>query len=292
MTASPFEPALQRIVLELRPYLDEVVIIGGWVPYLYQRYGELPWQGNPSLTAEVDVLVERTIRPAGRVPIPDLLRHADFRPSRGEGGLAVWERSLAAGEKIEFLVENGGTRAGEGAVVAVTEQAGMAAISLTGLELMRWFRRTLSIPVPDRDDQGGRVEIWLPLLGAYAVNKAGTFSRRRELPGQGNPKQAKDLLYLRDLMAAGPAAVRMIQDDILEMTTDSVHGRGARAGVRDAANTLGLALRGALRRILPQVAAMLAEREPSFTQTAALADVEGHLTDLVEILEERAQESR
>ncbi|HET6763556.1 MAG TPA: hypothetical protein VFH27_07780, partial [Longimicrobiaceae bacterium] len=60
MSASRFEPAFHGIVSELRPYLDDVVIIGGWVPYLYKRYGGLTsWQANTSLTAEVDVLVDR-----------------------------------------------------------------------------------------------------------------------------------------------------------------------------------------------------------------------------------------
>ena len=37
MDLSRYEQAFQRIVFELRPYLDEIVIIGGWVPYLYKR---------------------------------------------------------------------------------------------------------------------------------------------------------------------------------------------------------------------------------------------------------------
>ena len=65
MDLSSYERAFQRIVFELRPYLDEIVIIGGWVPYLYKRYGGFEsWQSETSLTAEVDVLVDRPSDPA------------------------------------------------------------------------------------------------------------------------------------------------------------------------------------------------------------------------------------
>ncbi|MDP9200419.1 MAG: hypothetical protein M3P26_00600 [Gemmatimonadota bacterium] len=31
--------ALQRVLVALGPYRDDVILIGGWVPYLYQRFG-------------------------------------------------------------------------------------------------------------------------------------------------------------------------------------------------------------------------------------------------------------
>lgn len=36
---SRYEAALRRILHTLAPYGDDLVVIGGWVPYLYQRYG-------------------------------------------------------------------------------------------------------------------------------------------------------------------------------------------------------------------------------------------------------------
>jgi hypothetical protein len=220
MSFSRYERAFRRIVFELRPYLDEIVIIGGWVPYLYKRYGGFSlWNANTSLTAEVDVLVDRPLPPGERPSIPELLRRADFRPSEEEGGLAVWEGDVQAGEKIEFLVPHEGTSRQEGTVVPVTAQSGMAAIPLGGLEFMRRFKQKLALPVAtDGGEQS--IEIWVPSLGAYTVNKASTFSARREHPGGGNPKRAKDLLYLRDLMAAGAEVVSRIESDLTEMVRD------------------------------------------------------------------------
>lgn len=288
MDFSRYERALCRILFELRPYLDEIVIIGGWVPYLNKRYGGFTsWTSNTSLTAEVDVLVVRPLPPGERPSIPELLRRADFRPSEDEGGLAVWEGDVQAGEKIEFLVPHEGTSRQEGTVVPITDQTGMGAIPLGGLEFMRRFKQRLAIPVTTEDDQQS-LEIWVPTLGAYTVNKASTFSGRREHPGGGNPKRAKDLLYLRDLMAAGPEVVARIGADLAAMTRDSATRRPAMERIRYARNTLDLALTGALKRILPEVATMLVEREAVLKQETALADIQGHLADLVDVLDEHA----
>jgi hypothetical protein len=286
MDLSRYERALRRIIFELRPYLDEIVIIGGWVPYLYKRYGGFSWwNSNISLTAEVDVLVDRPLPPGERPSIPELLRRADFRPSEEEGGLAVWEGDVQAGEKIEFLVPHEGIGRQAGTVVPVTAQEGMGAIPLEGVEFMRNFKQKLAIPVAT---DGGEqpLEIWVPTLGAYSVNKASTFSGRREHTGGGNPKRAKDLLYLRDLMAAGPEIVDRIESDLAEMIRRRDTRRRAQERIRYARNTLELALTGALRRILPEVASMLVEREPAFAHETALADIQGHLADLVDVLDE------
>lgn len=66
--------------------------------------------------------------------------------------------------------------------------------------------------------------IWLPTLGAYVVNKASTFTDRVAIRGGGQPKAAKDLLYLRDLMAAGHEVVEQIRQDLTAMVDDDDEG--------------------------------------------------------------------
>lgn len=276
-----YETAFRRIVHELRPYLDDLVIIGGWVPSLYRRYGGFAtWAVGTSLTAEVDVLIDHPFPPAGRPTIPEILRNAGFRPTSGQGGLAVWEGDIRVGEMIEFLVPHQGTARGEGAVVRVPDQSGMGAIPLGGLELMRRYKQRLGIPIATAEGNTD-LEIWVPILGAYVVNKASTYARRQEHQAGGNPKRAKDLLYLRDLMAAGAEVVDRIESDLAAIVRDQ-----GKQQVRDARNTLYLAIGGAHERLLPEVARMLVEREPGFPVDAALADIRGRLTDLVEILKE------
>lgn len=120
MNASKYEGALRRVLWELAPYLDDVVVIGGWVPYLYSRYGGFAeWRGSTSLTAEVDVLVDRPLPPGEREPIAELLLRAGFRRTEGSHGSAVWVGDLKAGEKIEFLVPHTGTSRQLGDAVVV-----------------------------------------------------------------------------------------------------------------------------------------------------------------------------
>jgi hypothetical protein len=281
MEISRYEPALRRILWELRPYLDQVVIIGGWVPYLYRRYGGFAsWAAGLSLTAEVDVLVDRPLPSGDRPTIPEILHAGGFRPTADVGGGAVWLGDVAAGEKIEFLVPHTGTGLQQGNIVPIAPQNRLRAISLHGLELLRRHRRSLRIPLPAPGGQ--ELEVWVPLLGAYVVNKASTFMRRQAHAAGGNEKRAKDLLYLRDVAAAGHEVMEHVASDLREMKRD----RTAAMRIREAANMLQLAVSGGPESGVPQAAAMLRERERSFSEAAAVADLRGNLADLLEVLRE------
>ena len=282
MSFGSHDRALRRILWELRAYLSEIIVIGGWVPWLYRRYGGFAsWSTGLSFTSEVDVLVDRPLEPGERPTIPTLLREAGFRPDEGPGGTAVWSRGEEPEEKIEFLVPHTGTARTQGVAVPVDMQVGMGAIALPGLEFLRHFSGSLTIPLVT-----GTAEIPLqvrvPLLGAYLVNKASTFARRQAHEGGGNPKRTKDLLYLRDLIAAGREVVERIEADLAAMASDRRLGRLVRGQVRDARNNLGV--HELLARELPAVARMLVERDRSLSDPAALADVQGSLADLRELL--------
>lgn len=289
MMISPYEPVLLGVLMELEPYLEDLVLIGGWVPYLYQRYGGFSsWAAGLSLTIEVDLLVDLELSPGDRPPIADILRTANFRPSAGQGGSAVWERGVGEGERIEFLLAHQGIARREGVAIPLGRQPGMAAIPLEGLGLMRRFRSRLTIPAGGEESDHS-IGIWVPTLGAYVLNKSSTFIRRSEVAGGGNPKRAKDLLYIRDVMAAGGGVVSRVESDLAECTGAGELQESARNAVRYARDNLTLAMGGAAERFLGEAALMLAEREPAFTEDAALADMRGHIADLVEILEARRE---
>lgn len=286
MERSPYEAAFRTVLLRLEPYLDAVVIVGGWVPYLYRHYGGLAsWRSSTSLTAEVDVLIERSLAAKGRPSISEILAEGGFHPVGRGSSFAVWVGNAEAGEKIEFLVPHRGTARTTGEIVRIDDQDGIGAISLADVDLLRRFRRPLRYPV----DVGRMVEIWIPLLGAYVVNKAGTFVARQAPPGTPNPKRAKDLLYLCDVMAAGNEVVRQVEDDLAAMARDRKAGRTVRARIRGAVNNVRLVLSGGLAGEVELVAAMLREREPTWTIPGAAASIRGHLTDLAEILGKHAR---
>lgn len=279
MDGSHYEPALYRVLWELRAYLDDVVVIGGWVPYLYRRYGGFTeWTGRTSLTVEVDVLLDRPLPPGDRASIPDILRGCGFRPSESIGGAAVWMGDVDSGEMIEFLVPHMGTARQQGDTVPVPAQGGLRAISLPGLELMRRYRRPVRIPVAT--DAGEAVlDVHVPWLGAYVVNKAGTFCRR-SAHGDGGGKRSKDLLYLRDVAAAGEEVMRRLEDDLREMARD----RRVVGEIRNAGNNLRLAVNGAYPGEMNEAVAALRERDATQSGSAALAEFRGRLTDLLDLL--------
>jgi hypothetical protein len=71
------DPALLAVVKALEPYLDDVVIVGGWVPYLYGLQ-ETPTSEAVSLkTRDVDLAVSRRVAQRAK-PIDHLLEEAGF----------------------------------------------------------------------------------------------------------------------------------------------------------------------------------------------------------------------
>jgi hypothetical protein len=278
MSVSRYEPALHRVLWELRPYLDAVMVIGGWVPYLYSRYGGfVTWNGRTSLTAEVDVLLERPLPAGERASIADILRDGGFQPTTDGPGSAVWVGDVARGEVIEFLIPHTGTARQVGNTVQVGAQPGLRAISLPGLELMQRFKQTLSVPLIT--NAGSAVlPVNVPWLGAYMVNKASTFTRRQP-HAPGGSKRYKDLLYLRDVMAAGAEVVRHVERELSDMAGDNM----AAGEIRTAVNNLRLAVNGSFEAEVQRAVAALREREPGRSQISISAEVRGHLADLLGI---------
>jgi hypothetical protein len=186
------ERGLRAVLWELHDYLPDIVLIGDWVPHLHRRYGPFPeWLGNLSLTAELDLLVERRLPRGDRPSLPEILAAASFEQGPGSAVNAVWARQAGAGEMIEFLVPFSGRPRRNQATVPVHEQPDLAAIPLHYVDLLARHTTTLRIPVLSDAGDGG-LDLRVPTLGAYTVNKAFTFSRRGA-PSDANqaPKSAK-----------------------------------------------------------------------------------------------------
>jgi hypothetical protein len=283
--SSEFDSALRRILWELRDYLPEVVVVGGWVPRLYQLYGGFPnWTGQISLTGEVDVLVGSVTASDSRPPLKQLLRAAGFEPVEGTQG-AAWQQDPQAGEKIEFLIPNTGPQSWEGSLRPVPGQPEVAAVALDDLRLLARHTTNLNVTVLVAGRPEQTLAVRVPTLGAYVVNKGITFTKRRQhLAGATpvpNPKRGKDLLYIHDVLAGGEAVVTRVTADVRAMrSSDGV----AQMMIGRAASQIRLALN---ERSEPLVAceAMLVERD-GYSPTEARARLEGYLRDLVEILEE------
>ncbi len=275
-----FEQALRRVLWELREYLADVVIIGGWVPYLHKRYGGFKeWRSKVSRTAEIDVLVHTRVIAGARPTLRELLVDAGFKPDADLGEAAVWRRDDASGEVLEFLVPHTGTARQLGRVTPLREHTGVGAISLSDLEVLQEHTQDLRIPVSLPARQVEHLPVRVPRLGAFLVNKAATFHKRQHTGAAPHSKRVKDLLYIRDLTAAGPEVVTRITHDLKEIRQSSA----GRMQADYAANHVRLLLESSDQVVLEEAATMLAERDGLDIEQAT-ADMRGFLADAQALL--------
>lgn len=161
---------------------------------------------------------------------------------------------------------------------------------LTDLGILERHTTFLRVPLEEREatalqDGSGsddRAAVRVPRLGAYVLNKAMTFPRRIPRSGERvNPKRAKDLLYLRDIVAAGPHVTNVVRADVEHiLATDGI----AQHAVDAAVSSVDFAATGAYADDIDRAATMLAEREPDRSWGDARQDIEGYLTDCLELL--------
>ncbi|WP_420127992.1 GSU2403 family nucleotidyltransferase fold protein [Longimicrobium sp.] len=284
MQQADLESRLRTILEDLEAYRSDMVLIGGWVPYLYRHYGGFAsWSGEDTLTFELDVLVDRPLPAHGRPGLAKVLRDAGFHPVDDDRrAAAVWVRDAGLGEKVEFITVHRGVAHGQGRVVPLTDQPGLGAFPLVDLEVIRAHTRMLLLP---RRAGMRPVEVQVPTLGAYVVNKALTFIRRRPHTDEvATPKLAKDLLYLRDLAAAGEYVTAAIREDA-EIIARSPGGADQ---LRTAATNLQLAAEDHLRHHLATTAMMVVERRAEHSIQLEEARTRAFLLDVRELLMEAA----
>src|SRR5918996_395698 len=81
------------------------------------------------------------------------------------------------GEKIEFLISHSGPFQTLGEIRAVVDQPGLGAISLEGLWFLRQHVSMLPVQIMGANREADTLQVLVPRLGAYMMNKAATFSR-------------------------------------------------------------------------------------------------------------------
>jgi hypothetical protein len=277
------EQRLLDLLWSIREYLPEILIIGGWVPHLYRQYGGFSaWSAELSFTYEMDVLVDRTLPPGHRAPLAELLKGAGLHATDSDARGAIWEGEYSGIAKIELFIPHVGTARTQAEVTPIKQQPNLAGISLTDTELLREHTIPLTIPMRSGTET---MQVIVPSLGAFVATKAATFFQRpsdaRDSSG-GHPKSAKDLLYIRDLLAAGRDVVQQIERNVEEIRgRSSVH----REALVKAATRLDIALKPQPKAVILEAVGMLAERD-RMLEGQARADLIGHLLDAMEILRE------
>lgn len=286
-TAPTDEAPLRHVLGVLAPYTEDFLLIGGWVPTLYARYGPAGvWDTRTSQTFELDVALPALgIPPASRPLMATILAGAGLTPdahASASGGAAVWVGARESGEKIEFLMPDTGPFSRRSSPRPVRDQPGVAAMPLVGVEMMWRSSRWLAL----RGSPEQRVRV--PTLGAYVLNKAITFAKRVPSFADGtNPKQGKDMVYLHDCARAGRPVVDSIIADVREACAEDAHVPSSAPRTRDAVdmaigNLEGIAA-GLFARGMDNAATELAVRD-ALSEVRARAQITGALDDLREVL--------
>ncbi len=272
------ERRLISLIAALAPYADAYILIGGWVPWLYRKYGNLNWGGGLSGTTELDVVLAPTIEAAGRRPLKEILECNGLEPVSGANHGAVWVYASDQADALELFTPWTGPAIGH-QTRRVEGQPGIDVIRLQNLELVTEFVSPLQI-----SNSAGTLAVKVPTLGAYVATKALTFTAR-PIGGpalDASTKRGKDLLYVFDVMSAGPLVHRRIEADLMNI---SRRGAPFIGNLHRAGNNLTLLTGKRPHPALAEAAAALSERD-SRSLVVAEALIRGAADDLQDFLGE------
>lgn len=187
------DPTL-RVALEvLEPYLEDIVIAGGWVPYLYATYLPPSEEVVGLKTRDLDLAVPRDV-PQRDKTIDQLLGEADFKcefRSLGTPPVTVYLATHGGDEvEIEFITSTRGADFG-----VRTVQSGLTAQALRYVELLLEHAWLLPLDALTAGEMDGSVRV--PTPAAFILQKALSRSKRSD-----SLKREKDLYYIFYVMDA------------------------------------------------------------------------------------------
>lgn len=203
--------SLLNAIKVLIPYLDEIVIVGGWVPFLYHRYSQMPSPHPLLRTMDIDVVVPRHVEEHGRPTIDELLSRAGYQARISSLDVPVVKYELASPDtKIEFLTPEIG-RPGKAAIAV---QRGLTAQALRYLQIL--LENTKKIEINDTIDGSDiSLVVAVPSPGAFIYQKGLTLSPSSR---RSSTKVDKDLYYIfnfvdssRELRDSIPAEINSLR---------------------------------------------------------------------------------
>jgi hypothetical protein len=208
---SPDRAAFAKVVTALRPYLGEVVFVGGWAHQLHTLH-ELasPLDFQPLTTADADVAAPADLRIRGP-SIRELLQRNGFEEAlSGDENPPVSEYRLGGAEGslyVEFLAPRSGsaTRRG-GSPDATVSVAGISAQKLKYLEILLLEPWAVQLNESNGYPLGkDGLAVRIPNAAAYLMHKVLVLKERKDA------KQPKDVLYIHDTLRIFSAALEQLQ---------------------------------------------------------------------------------
>ena len=189
-----------RTVEALRPYLGDLVFVGGWAHFLYTVLPEaVPLGFEPLFTEDADIAAPLGL-PIRKKPIPELLAAAGFKQHlSGDHQPPIAEYALGeedSGFYVEFLAPLlGGELKRSGQPDVTTSVGGVSAQKLRHLDVLLIEPLTVKISKPMGFPVSRTTRIRIPNPASYIAQKVLTLSKR-------HPSRApKDVLYDHDTLA-------------------------------------------------------------------------------------------
>ena len=180
------EGGLLAVLHTLAPYADDLVLVGGWVPFLYARCLGLE-NRVPLYTRDIDMAVPRALGCRERT-VDELMKDAGLRDrfkNRLQPPTTSYVGRLAGSDvEVEFITDEPGNREGTRVV-----QPGLNAIGLHYVDLLMESAFLLEVEVGGHD-----TVVRVPSPGSFIVQKALIFPQRPK-----RAKRAKDLYYIFDV---------------------------------------------------------------------------------------------
>ncbi len=195
-----FARGLLKTLTVLRPYLPQIVIGGGWAPFLYYRYLAKNREHTPVLTHDIDFMVGHQVPIVGPQTIDEILtKEAKLTTAfKNLDNPAVihYEGTIDGVEvEIEFLTDQTGSQ--EERVLIV--QKGLHAEALRYVSII--VENTLLLEIDNAESAQGDspLIVQVPKPAAYIFQKGLSFPARRD-----RQKASKDLYYIFDILAKIP----------------------------------------------------------------------------------------
>jgi hypothetical protein len=195
-----FARGLLKTLAVLRPYLPQIVIGGGWAPFLYYRYLAKNREHTPVLTRDIDFMVRHRVPIVGPQTIDEILiKEANLTlafKNLDNPAIIHYEGTIDDVEvEIEFLTDQTGSQ--EAKVLVV--QKGLHAEALRYVSII--VENTMPLQIDDMES----VRVEAPLIVQVPNPAAYIFQKGLSFPARRNKQKAfKDLYYIFNILAGIP----------------------------------------------------------------------------------------
>jgi hypothetical protein len=220
--------AFTRLVQSLRPWLDQVVFVGGWAHRLYRSHPlAQPVDRVPLMTRDADIALPV---PKQRITgsIRDRLLEAGFQEQLSSDFKPPVTRYQLGTEHGGFYAEFltplvGSTTKRDGSIDATKTIAGVTAQKLRHLEPLMIAPWRLTPGGSSGLALGRRTTVLVPNVASYLVQKILIQSKRR------SSRRPKDVLYMHDTIELFGRSLTEVRSDWIERVKPELAVRALRS---------------------------------------------------------------